>query len=172
MHPRKRWTWFVLLVAAVALSAACGGQPETAEEAAPAPAAEETAPAAEVAPEPEPEPIAEEPVEQAPPQLTGNIVEIESAHDFGWTNAATREVPGKYYWVVQLRNDTTQTLDITVKFDFLNESDAIIKTDRVTVRMQPAENGTFRGEGEMARDNARAVASYSYLWDWVIVEGS
>ena len=86
-----------------------------------------------------------------------------------WFNPATREVPGKYFWVVQLRNDTTQVLDITVIFQFLNADEDVIKTDRKTVRLQPAGNGTFRVEDEMQRDDARAVDSYTYSWDWTIV---
>ncbi len=169
MHPRKRWISLLTLATVVALSAACGGGQTAeppAEEAAPAP---EEAPVAEVAPEPEPEPMPVEPVEQAP-TLTGNIVELElSEEQMVWTTAATREVPGEYYWVVQLRNDTTQTLDITVSFDFLDENDSVVKTDRKTERLQPAETKTFRVEGEMNRDQARAVLGYSYVWDWEIV---
>ena len=30
----------------------------------------------------------------------------------------------------------------------------------------------FRVEGEMNRDQARAVLGYSYVWDWEIVQGS
>ncbi len=172
MYPRKRLISFLALAVLVTLVAACGGQAADppAEE---APAPEETAPPAEAAPEPavEPEPIPEEPQEPAAPPLTGNIVEIEEAQDFDWFNAATREVPGRYYWEVRLRNDTTQTLDITVKFDFLDEQDGIIKTDRKTERLQPAEAKTFRFEDEMNRDQSRAVVNYSYVWDWEIVEG-
>lgn len=171
MHPSKRVMWFMALAAMVTLTAACAGQPadETPNEE-PAPAAEAT-PAVETAPEPEPEPVPEpeEPPEPEAPQLQGEIVEIESAHDMDWFNAATREVPGRYYWVVQLRNDTTQVLDITVIFQFLNADEDVIKTDRKTVRLQPAGNGTFRVEDEMQRDDARAVDSYTYSWDWTIV---
>ncbi len=167
MHPSKRVMWFMALAAVVTLTAACAGQPadETPNE---EPAAE-PAPAVETAPEPEPVPEPEEPPEPEAPQLQGEIVEIESAHDMDWFNPATREVPGKYFWVVQLRNDTTQVLDITVIFQFLNADEDVIKTDRKTVRLQPAGNGTFRVEDEMQRDDARAVDSYTYYWDWTIV---
>jgi hypothetical protein len=164
--------WLVALAAVVAVTAACGGQP--AEET----PAEEPAPAEEAAPEPEATPttmpaaVPEETPEPEPQQqLMGTIVEIESEHDMGWNSAATREQPGEYYWVVQLRNDTTQTLDITVTFQFLDDQDNVIKTDRETVRVDPAGIGNFRVTGEMERDNARAVASYTYSWDWDIVEG-
>ena len=43
---------------------------------------------------------AEQPAAPAEPQLEGAIVEIEEAHDMAWTTAASREVPGEYYWVV------------------------------------------------------------------------
>jgi hypothetical protein len=89
-----------------------------------------------------------------------------------WLTAATREVPAKYYWVVSLRNDTTQTLNITVNFQFLNEEDGVVKTDRETMQLPPAGTEIFRVEGEMNRDDARAVISYTYTWDWEIVEGS
>jgi len=164
MHPSKRFMWFMALVAVIAVTAACGGQPaeEPVEEPAPA---EEPAPVAEVVPEPMPE----EPVEPLAPVLQGVIVEIEDEHEMVWTTGATREVPGEYFWVVQLRNDTTQVLDITVRFEFLNENDGVIKTDRKTERLQPAGLGTFRVEGEMERDDARAVINYTYSWDWTVV---
>jgi ABC-type glycerol-3-phosphate transport system substrate-binding protein len=167
MHPSKRLMWFVALAAIVTVTAACGGQP--AEEA-PAPAetpAAEPAPAVEAAPEPAP---VEEPVAPPVQELRGNIVEIDEG-TFDWTSAATREEPGKYFWIVKLRNDTTQTLDITVTFEFLDASDGVIKTDRKTERLQPAAEATFRVEGEMERDAARAVESYTYSWDWAFVEG-
>lgn len=168
MQPSKRLMWLVSMVAAVALTAACGGQPAEQAPAEQPAASEEPAPAAEAAPEPEPEMMPEE-TEPAQPQLQGNIVEVGEA-EMDWFNAATRETPGRYYWQVQLRNDTTQTLDITVTFQFVNENDEVVKTDRTTVRVQPAETGTFRVEDEMQRDQARAVASYVYSWDWKIVE--
>jgi hypothetical protein len=169
MHPSKRLMWLMVLAVVVTLTAACGGQPaEEAPAAEPAPA-EEATPAVETAPVPEPEP--EQAPEPAAPQLQGEIVEIEETADFDWLNAATREIPGKYYWVVELRNDTTQVLDITVIFQFLNADDGIIKTDRKTVRLQPASNGTFRVEDEMQRDDANAVENYTYYWDWAIVSG-
>ncbi len=170
MHPRKRWTWFLALATALTLIAACGGQtPEPpAEEETPA-VTEETPPAAEM--EPEPEPLPEEPTEPAPPQLQGNIVEIGEA-EMVWLTPATRETPATYYWLVRLRNDTTQTLDITVTFEFLNEQDGVVKTDRSTQRIQPAGEGEFRVEGEMGREDSLAVVSYTYSWDWNIIDAS
>lgn len=171
MHPSRRLMWYMTLAAVVTLTAACAGQPaEEPPNAEPTPAKEAPL-VAETAPEPEPvpEPLPEEPPEPAAPQLQGEIVEIEEAADFDWLNAATREVPGRYYWVVELRNDTMQVLDITVIFQFLDENEDVIKTDRKTVRVQPAGLGTFRFEDEMQRDEARSVSFTSYYWDWAIV---
>jgi len=179
MHTRKRLVWSLALTTVIALTAACGGQAEEPVEE-PAPA-EEPAPLAEAAPVPEPLPEPEEPAEPAEPeepaepaepQLEGEIVEIEDAQEMDWFNPASREEPGRYYWVVQLRNDTTQTLDITVTFDFLDENEATVKTDRSTVRVSPAEVGTFRVEGEMDRDLSRSVDGYTYTWGWRVVESS
>jgi hypothetical protein len=71
---------------------------------------------------------------------------------------------------VSLRNDTTQTLDITVKFDMLDAEERVIKTDRRTVRVAPADAATAEFEGEMPRDQARSFDSYMYTWDWEIVD--
>lgn len=171
MHTRKRLVWFLALTTVIALTAACGGAAEEPVEE--APPAEESAPVAEAAPAPEPTPEPEEPAAPAEPQLEGEIVEIEAAHEMDWTTAASREVPGKYYWVVQLRNDTTQMLDITVSFDFLHRDDeSVIKTDRSTQRVSPAETVTFRVEGEMNREDSRSIGNYTYTWSWEIVESS
>lgn len=173
MHPSKRLMWLVAAVAVIAVTAACGSQPAEQTPAEQPAATEEPAAAApEAAPEPEPAPemTPEEPVAPAQPQLQGNIVEVGEG-EMDWFNAPTREIPGRYYWQVQLRNDTTQTLDITVTFQFVDENDAVVKTDTKTVRVQPAETGTFRVEDEMERDQARSVAGYIYSWDWKIVEG-
>jgi predicted small lipoprotein YifL len=157
--------WMIAMVALVALTAACGGQPPEepppAEEPAEEPAPAETTPAPVIVPEPA------EPAEPQEPQLTGNIVEVDSGMD--WFNPATRETPGRYWWQVRLRNDTNQTLDITVTFTFLDLNEQEVKTDRKTVRVQPAETGTFRVEDEMVRDVARSVDGYTYSWDWQIV---
>jgi len=172
MHPSKRLMWLVATVAVIALTAACGSQPAEQTPAEQPAATEEPAAAApEAAPEPVPEMEPEAPAEPAQPQLTGNIVEVGEG-EMDWFNAATRDTPGRYYWQVQLRNDTTQTLDLTVTFQFVDENDGVVKTDRKTVRVAPAETGTFRVEDEMQRDQARSVAGYVYSWDWKIVEGS
>lgn len=167
MHTPKRLVWSLALTTVIALTAACGGGAEEPVEE--TPSAEEPAPVAEAAPEPEPMLEPEEAAAPVEPQLEGAIVEIEEAHDMGWTTAASREVPGEYYWDVQLRNDTTQTLDITVTFEFLDENEGVVKTDRSTKRVSPAATGTFHVEGQMNRDDSRAVDGYTYTWAWAIV---
>ncbi len=169
MHTRKRLVWSLALATVIALTAACGGQAEEPVEE--APPAEEPAPVAEVAPVPEPLPEPEEAAAPAEPQLEGDIVEIGEA-EFDWLNPASREVPGRYFWIVRLRNDTTQTLDITLSYEFLNDEENVIKTDRSTQRVSPAAEVTFRVEGEMNRDESRSVAFTSYTWDWKVVESS
>ena len=168
MHTRNRLVWSLALTTVVALTAACGGQAEEPVEV--APPAEEPAPVVEATPVPEPMP---EPAEPAEPQLEGEIVEIEDAHEMGWLNSATRAVPGRYYWIVRLRNDTTQTLDLTVSFDFLHRDDeSVVKTDRSTQRVSPADTVTFRVEGEMNREDSVSVGDYTYTWTWEIIESS
>ncbi len=167
MHTRNRLVWSLALATIIALGVACGGGAE--EPAANTPDANEAAVVSETSPEPEPMLEAEQPAAPAEPQLEGAIVEIEEAHDMAWTTAASREVPGEYYWVVQLRNDTTQTLDITVTFEFLDENGGVVKTDRSTERISPAAAGTFRVEGQMNRDDSRSVDGYTYTWAWDIV---
>ena len=173
MHTRKRLVWFLALTTIIALTAACGGATEepVVEE---APPAEEPAAAPETTPEPTeaPAPVQQpaEPPEQA---IVGDIVEIPIGDDemqMDWLTAASREVPGRYYWIVRLRNDTTSTLNLTVIFDFVNDEDEVIKTDRSTQRVSPAETAQYRVEGEMNRDDSRAVAGYTYTWTWEIVE--
>ena len=167
MYTRNRLVWSLALATIIALGVACGGGAE--EPAANTPDANEAAAVSETSPEPEPMLEAEQPAAPAEPQLEGAIVEIEEAHDMAWTTAASREVPGEYYWVVQLRNDTTQTLDITVTFEFLDENGGEVKTDRSTERISPAASGTFRVEGQMNRDDSRSVDGYTYTWAWNIV---
>ena len=167
MHTRNRLVWSLALTTIIALGVACGGGAE--EPAANTPDTNEAAAVSEPSPEPEPMLEAEQPAAPAEPQLEGAIVEIGEAHDMAWITAASREVPGEYYWVVQLRNDTTQTLDITVTFEFLDENGGVVKTDRSTERISPAAAGTFRVEGQMNRDDSRSVDGYTYTWAWDIV---
>ena len=165
MLPRKRLIWFLALTAVVAFTVACGG---AAEE--PAETPEETAaPAPEVAPEPvvEPEPEPEEPE----PQLQGNIVTSEEGHE--WISGGNRTTPATYFWTVKVNNDTTQTLDITVKFDIVDENDGIVKSETKTVRLAPAEESIIREENEMPYADALRVAGFqAYVGNWAIVENA
>ena len=167
MYTRNRLVWSLALATIIALGVAWGGGAE--EPAENTADANESAAVSETSPAPEPMPEAEQPAAPTEPQLEGAIVEIEEAHEMAWTTAASREVPGEYYWVVELRNDTTQTLDITVTFEFLDENGGEVKTDRSTERISPAASGTFRVEGQMNRDDSRSVDGYTYTWAWNIV---
>jgi hypothetical protein len=160
MHARIRLTRFVAFAAIAALTIACGGQPVE-----PPPAEEPVEAPAPVQPEVTPIP---EPEIPAVPQLQGNIVGVDDTWE--WLSAPTRENPARYKWTVSLRNDTTQTLDITVRFDMVDADERIIKTDRRTVRVAPADTATAQFEGEMPFDVARSFDSYTYTWDWEIVE--
>lgn len=172
MQPSKRFLWFFALAAIVAVTAACGAPP--AEE----PPAEETAAEEEATPAGEettvepvtPDPVEEEVQEPTEPPLEGDIVEVGEGQ-MDWNRGATREQPGEYYWVVRLRNDTTEVLDITVTYQFLDANEEVIKTDTETVRVSPAQTGEFRVVEEMGRDDARAVAFTTYFWDWERVQG-
>jgi len=169
MLPRKRLIWFLALFAVVALTVACGG---AAEE--PAPTPEEAAtPAPEETPEPviEPEPVPEEPTEPEQPQLQGNIVTSEE--NFDWIEGGNRTTPSTYYWTVKVNNDTTQNLDITIKFDIVDETDAIVKSESKTIRLAPAGETVVREEAEMSYADALRVAGFqAYVSNWSIVEGA
>ena len=151
MAPRTR---LMILVALLVLAplVACG----PAEEPAPAPPAE---PTVEPAPAPEPmeDPVEEPPAPPSEPELVGEI--RMTGEDFEWGNITRENAP--YTWTVKLTNDTTATLDITVRFQFLDDSDAVIKTETKSVRLQPAANTTLRESGNMSWDEANRV--YSFL---------
>jgi len=166
MQPRKNWIWCIALVVVVSFAGACGG---AAEEPAEEPAPEATEPVVEATPAPAPMPEPEpEPQEPAPPQLEGNI--LTSGEDFDWISVTDRNSPASYYWTVNVNNDTTQTLDITVKFDFVDENDAVVKSESKTIRLAPAQDRTIREEGEMSyRDALKVIGFVSELNDWKIV---
>lgn len=156
----------VLLFALVALLAvvACGGG-EPANQPAEEPA-EEVTPVAEPEPVVEPEP---EPQEPEGPQLVGSITLTEE--DFQWGEVTDRTQPAPYNWTVAVANDTTQTLDITVRFDFLDESDSVVKTERTSVRLAPAERTTVNEPGTMGWDEANRVFTFAVqVENWTIIE--
>jgi hypothetical protein len=140
------------------LAAACGG---AAEEPAPAPAAEEPAPAPE--PEAAPAPM-EEPAEAAPeePQIVGNI--ILSGEDFDWGTPEGETQP--YTWTARVQNDTTSTLSITVRFQFLDETDTVLKTETATIELAPAASRSISQNGTMSYDEALKVVGFLADYDY------
>ena len=163
MQPRKNWIWFLAFATVVSMAAACGGRAE--EPAAPA---ADAAPAAEpVVAEPEPMP---EPEPQAPPEplLEGEIV--DSADNFAWLTSGGRNEDATYFWTLDLRNDTTQTLDIMVSFQFVDANDSVVKTETKTVRLDPAGSTSIREEGGMSHEDSLKVEGYTYTYDWTIVQ--
>ena len=154
---------FVLLFALVALLAvlgACGGGEPTEEP------AEEPAPVAEPEPVIEPEP---EPQEPEGPQLVGSITLTDE--DFQWGEVTDRTLPAPYTWTVAVTNDTTQTLDITVRFDFLDDDDSVVKTERTVVRLAAADRATVNEPGTMGWDEANRVYTFAVqVENWTIIE--
>ena len=150
-----------LLLLVLPFAAACGG----AEEPEPEAPAEEPA-AAPVEEAPSEAPAAEEPTEEAPqePQIVGNI--ILSGEDFNWGDADGDTTP--YTWTARVQNDTTSTLDITVRFQFLDESDQVIKTETSTVRIAPASSRTINQSGTMTYDEALKVFGFLADYDYEI----
>jgi len=155
---RTRHTLLIaLLLLLLPFAAACGG---AAEEPAPEAPPEEPAPEP-VAPDPVPvETPAEDPVAPAEPQIVGNI--ILSGEDFEWGTAEGGANP--YTWTARVQNDTTSTLDITVRFQFLDESDEVIKTETATIRIAPASSRTISRSGTMSYDEALKV--FGFLADY------
>ncbi len=163
MQPRNNWIWFIALVIVVSMAGACGG---AAEEPAEAPAPEPVEPTPEPAPMPEPEP---EPAEPAAPELAGNIV--DSGDFFDWLTSGSRTEDATYYWTLSLTNDTTQILDITVTFQFLDDAEDVVKTEIQTVRLSPAASTDIREEGSMSHEDSLKVYGYTYTYDWKIIQG-
>jgi len=154
------------LVALLLVVNACGGGEPAGNPA--AEPTEEAAPVAEPEPvvEPEPEP---EPQEPEGPQLAGSIDLTEE--NFEWGEVTDRSQPAPYSWTVAVANDTTQTLDITVRFDFLDDSDSVVKTERTVVRLAPAQRATVNEPGTMGWDEANRVNGFAVqVENWTIIE--
>lgn len=156
----------LLLVLTVSFAAACG----PAEDPADAPAQEQEAEEPEPVEETEAPPVVveeePEPAEQEP-QLVGNI--RLSGEDLQWGNVTQTAAP--YTWTVQVVNDTTATLDITVSFQLLDASDRVVKTETAVVRLQPAQTRTIRENGSLAGfDDANRVAAFVATYDYTIVQ--
>ncbi len=150
-----------LLLLVVPFAAACGGG---AEEPAPEAPAEEPAPAPAEEPEAVEPAVEEVPAEPAEPQVVGNV--ILSGEDFNWGEADGDNTP--YTWTARVQNDTTSTLDITVRFQFLDEADVVIKTETATVRIAPASSRTINQGGTMTYDEALKVFGFLADYDYAI----
>ncbi len=150
----------VLVVAPFAI--ACGAAEE--------PAAEPNEPVAQdPAPEPDPapqEPAADpEPTAPQEPELVGEIRVSGENFDWGETNPES----AAYTWTARVTNDTTATLNIIVRFEFLDEQDQVVKTETTTVRLDPAQTRTIRRAGTMDYDQANRVYSFRAVTDFEIV---
>lgn len=164
MQPSKRFIRFVAIIALGSLMVACGGAAE-------APAPEAAEPEVTPAAEPEAAPVVVEPEPEEPqappePQLEGNI--FLTNDDFGWLTPGSRTEPATYWWTLRVTNDTTQNLNITVRFEFLDDDDRVVKAELKTVRLAPAANTVVREEGEMSREDSLKFAAYSYSFEWAI----
>lgn len=153
-----------LLLLVLPFAAACGG---AAEEPAPEAPAEEPAPAPveeSMLVEPPAEDVADDTPQE--PQIVGNIILSNDAFDWGEVTDGTQA----YTWTARVQNDTTSTLDITVIFQFLDESDEVIKTETATVRVPPASGRTISRSGTMSYgDEAMKVVSFLADYDYTIV---
>ncbi len=175
MARRIRWTLMALALVAPLAIAACTAseQPaeapaaEGAQEQAASPAAAEPAGPEQAAPEQAAAP--EEPAAPArqEPELVGEI--HVSGENFEW-GETTRE-RANYTWTARVTNDTTATLDIIVRFEFLDEQDAVIKTESKRVRLAPAETTNIRQNGSMSWDEANRVYSFRAVTDYEVVQG-
>lgn len=176
MARRIRWTLMALALVAPLAIAACAANEEPAEVPA-AESAQEQAPAAEqpageetAAPAQTPAEETAAPAEQAAPQEPELVGEIKvSDENFEW-GETTRE-RANYTWTAHVTNDTTATLDIIVRFEFLDEQDQVIKTESKTVRLAPAESTTVRESGSMSWDQANRVYSFRAVTDYRVVNG-
>lgn len=163
MSGRTSTACLIAILLAVPLAVACGG---AAEE----PAADNgaNAPAVEPAPVVEPEPVEPEPTEPAEPTVPTLVGEIRvSGEDFEWGETNTENAA--YTWTARVTNDTTATLDISVRFEFLDENDAVVQTETKTVRLDPAASRTLRESGNMNYDQANRVYSFRAVTDWAPV---
>ncbi len=148
---RTRHTLLIaLLLLVLPFTAACGA----AEEPAPEPADAETAPE----PEPEPAPVApaEEPEAPQEPQIVGDI--LLSGEDFNWGDIT--DDTQAYTWTARVQNDTTSNLTITVRFQFLDGSDTVTKTETASVTLAPASGRTISRNGTMPYDDALRVEGF------------
>lgn len=171
MPSTRQFLIALALLALLPFAAACGGQPaEEAEEAAAdvEEATEEAAEAVEEAAEETAEAV-EEAAEEAEEAVTGPQIEGEvrlTNDDFDWTETTTETA--SYTWTARVTNDTTATLDITVTFEFLDNNDRVVKTERATRRLAPAESSTIRQDGSMPFDQANRVVGFRAYPDYEV----
>jgi len=145
----------VLLLLLLPFAAACGG---AAEEPAPEAPAEEPAPEAP-AEEPMPvEPPAEDVADDTPqePQIVGDI--LLSGEDFSWGEIT--DGTQAYTWTARVQNDTTSNLTITVRFQFLDGSDNVTKTETASVTLPPASGRTINRNGTMPYEDALKIEGF------------
>ena len=164
---RTRSALIIALLLLVPFAAACGAAEEAAPE---APAAEEPAetPQAE-------EPMPEEPMDETPepeapaePQIVGNIILSGENFDWGENDGDNNG----YTWTARVQNDTTSTLAITVRFQFLDDADEVIKTETATVTLAPASGRTITQNGTMTYDEALKVYGFLADYDYEVADGS
>lgn len=176
MPSKRQFLIALALLALLPFAVACGGQTaeeaeqaaeeaqegieETAEEAAEAveEAAEETAEAVEEAAEEAEEALAD-------PQVEGEV--RLTNEDFEWTETTTETA--NYTWTARVTNDTTATLDITVTFEFLDNADRVVKTERASRRLAPAESSSISQQGSMPFDQANRVVGFRAYTDYDVV---
>lgn len=163
MSDRTRRFTLMAILLLVPFAVACGAAEQPAVQE-PAPAPEPEAPAPAPVPEPAAEPEPTEPVAQQP-QLVGTVTLSGESFDWGETDNEN----ANYTWNVRIANDTTAQLDITVRFQFLDDNDQVIKTETKTVRLQPATSTTVRENGRMGYAQANRVYSFSAAYDYQIV---
>lgn len=165
MAERARPITVMALLLLVPFTIACGAAEQPAappvETPPAAPATEVTPPATET---PTTEVTPEAPTQEGP-QLVGNITLSNENFDWGETDNQN----ANYTWTVRVANDTTATLDITVRFQFLDDNDQVIKTETKTVRLDPAAASTLREAGRMSYAQANRVYSFSAAFDYQIV---
>ena len=159
MVRRTRLAMMLVFLLALPFAAACG----TAEEPAETPKAP-----AEQAPVPveEPAATAPEPPQPTEPELVGDIVLSDDNFEWGEFGAGQ---PAPYTWTVRINNDTTATLSIRVSFQFLDDDDQVLKTERATIRLDPAAGRTISESGTMPYDDALKVIGFvaDYTYDIV-----